>query len=248
MGQVEAPTLIAHGRSDTSMPLALAERTHTGITGSGLAVFPDGHMFFHFSQQRSLLDRVERFLRADACDSAATADTVRIAGHRLLLRALRPEEIDDEWQAMVDADPMAIAQLPDEASFRARLARSGYLENGWIDLAIDVGGTSIGRIQTFVPSGRSLPPGTFELGIGLRESVRGQGYGREALALFTDWLFERAAAEVVEAPTDPQNVAMRTVFDRVGWELAGPHQELGREWVLYRITRSQWQERQSRNG
>ena len=104
-------------------------------------------------------------------------------------------------------------------------------------------GEAIGRIQTFVPSGRALPPGTFDVGIALREDVRGRGYGREALALLTDWLFEHAAAQVVEAPTDPANVAMRTVFERVGWQLAGSQHELGREWVVYRITRPQWQAR-----
>jgi RimJ/RimL family protein N-acetyltransferase len=171
--------------------------------------------------------------------STGTPD-IRIRGSRLLLRPLRPAEVDAEWQAMVDSDPMAIAQLPDEAQFKARLRRSGQLIDGWLDLAIDLGGTSIGRIQTFVPPTRPLPPGTFEMGIGLREDKRGQGYGREALALFTGWLFEHAAAEVVEAPTDPANIAMRTVFQRVGWSFVGPLTDLGREWVMYRMTRSQW--------
>jgi RimJ/RimL family protein N-acetyltransferase len=88
--------------------------------------------------------------------------------------------------------------------------------------------------------GRPLPRGTFEVGIGLREEARGRGYGREALALLTDWLFEHANADVVEAPTDPDNVAMRTVFQRVGWTLAGPLTEFGREWVIYRFTRRRW--------
>jgi hypothetical protein len=76
---------------------------------------------------------------------------------------------------MVTADPMAIAELPDQVSFSARLQRSGHLDDGWLDLAIVVGGVSVGRIQTFVPPGRSLPAGTFEVGIGLRESARGKG-------------------------------------------------------------------------
>jgi hypothetical protein len=42
-----------------------------------------------------------------------------------------------------------------------------------LDLAIDLDGTSAGRIQTFVPRGRALPPGTFDVGIGLREHARG---------------------------------------------------------------------------
>jgi RimJ/RimL family protein N-acetyltransferase len=179
----------------------------------------------------------------DGPDAAAGIRDIRICGSRLVLRALRPDEIDEEWRAMVTANPMAIAVLPDEASFKARLQRSGHLDDGWLDLAIDLGGVSIGRIQTFVPSGRQLSPGTFEMGIGLRENVRGQGYGREALTLLTDWLFRQAAADVVEAPTDPANVAMRTVFHRVGWTLAGSLTEFGREWVLYRITRQEWEAR-----
>jgi RimJ/RimL family protein N-acetyltransferase len=170
------------------------------------------------------------------------SNPIRIRGRRLVLRPLlTAEEIDEEWQAMVTADPMAIAELPDEDSFRSRLRRSGRLLDGWLDLAIDLDGVSIGRIQTFVPAGRTLPAGTFEVGIGLRQDTRGKGYGREAVALLTNWLFEQAAAEVVEAPTDPGNVAMRAVFRHVGWEFAGSLPEYGREWVVYRITREHWQ-------
>ena len=84
------------------------------------------------------------------------------------------------------------------------------------------------------------------MGIGLREEMRGKGYGREAVALLTDWLFEQAAAEVVEAPTDPRNMAMQAVFRHVGWVLSGSLTEYGREWVMYRITRQQWQIRRAR--
>src|SRR5690348_6905177 len=100
----------------------------------------------------------------DGQDAKADIRDVRIRGSRLLLR-----EIEEEWRAMVTADPMAIAKLPEEAAFKARLRRSGHLENGWLDLAIDLDGVSIGRIQTFVPSRWTLPPGTFGVGIGLRE-------------------------------------------------------------------------------
>jgi RimJ/RimL family protein N-acetyltransferase len=181
-------------------------------------------------------------------DDAARAARVRIRGPRLLLRPLRPAEIDDEWRAMIGADPMTIAVVPDEAEFRARLGRSGTLRDGWLDLAVDRDGESIGRIQTFVPPNRSLPPGVYEVGIGLRERERGKGYGREALALLTDWLFEHAGARRVEAPTDPANVPMRTVFERVGWELVETYSEFDREWVMYAITRDRWEARRSDRG
>ncbi len=173
-------------------------------------------------------------------DASADAGPVTIRGPRLLLRPLLPGEIDAEWQAMLTADPMVIAELPDEAGFRARLRRSGRLADGHLDLAIDLDGTLIGRIQTFVPPDRPLPPGVFDLGIGLREHARGQGHGREALDLLTGWLFGHAAATVLEGATDPANIAMRTVFQRAGWAEAGTVTELGREWVLYQITRNRW--------
>ena len=116
---------------------------------------------------------------------------------------------------------------------------------GWpVKSSRNLGGTPIGRIQTFVPAGRPLPPGTFEIGIALREDMRGRGHGREALTLLTGWLFRHAGAAVVEAPTDPGNVAMRTVFGRAGWTLAGTLTEYGREWVMYRITRPEWAARE----
>jgi hypothetical protein len=97
----------------------------------------------------------------DGQEAKAGIRDVRIRGSRLLLRALQPGEIEEEWRAMVTADPMAIAELPQEAGFKARLRRSGRLEDGWLDLAIDLDGVSIGRIQTFVPPGRADLPRAF---------------------------------------------------------------------------------------
>jgi RimJ/RimL family protein N-acetyltransferase len=53
-------------------------------------------------------------------------------------------------------------------------------------------------------------------------------------------LFREAEATRVQAPTDPANLAMRAVFDRVGWHERGTLVEYGREWVLYAIERSEW--------
>jgi hypothetical protein len=53
---------------------------------------------------------------------AGTGEVV-IRGSRLLLRALRPTEIDGQRQAMVNSDPIAIVRIPDEAGFKARLRR-----------------------------------------------------------------------------------------------------------------------------
>jgi RimJ/RimL family protein N-acetyltransferase len=169
-----------------------------------------------------------------------TTDGITIRGPRLLLRPLTRAEIDVEWNAMVGSDPMSIAVLPDEQAFRARLERSGRMVDGWLDLAIDLGGRVIGRIQTFVPAGRPLGPGVFDVGIDLREDARGKGCGTEALRLLTDWLFREAGAQRVEASTDPANAAMRAVFEKVGWALVGTLHEFEREWVLYALDRDGW--------
>jgi len=168
------------------------------------------------------------------------AKGIWIHGARLVLRPFLAAEIEDEWQAMATADPTTIGAPPDEARFKARLRDSGRMVDGRVDLAIALDGAAIGRIQTFVPPDRAVPRGTYDIGIALHETTRGKGYGREALSLLTGWLFEHQGAQVVEAPTDAANVAMRTVFERVGWTLVGPTIEIGREWMLYRITRAEW--------
>lgn len=113
---------------------------------------------------------------------------VTISGERVTLRALRPDEIDEQWQEMVHADPIEIVTRLDEAAFKARLAQSGHLDNRVIDLAIDVGGTAVGRIQTFLPPDRLDQPDVYNMGIGLTADHRGHGYASDALRAFTRWL------------------------------------------------------------
>ena len=87
--------------------------------------------------------------------------------------------------------------------------------------------------QTFVPPGRTLDPGVFEVGIDLREHARGKGYGREAIAVFTDWLFDQEAAKYGVLPLDnrafsraitprPSATAGKTVFTYTGVNVGIP--------------------------
>jgi RimJ/RimL family protein N-acetyltransferase len=151
----------------------------------------------------------------------AERPTITIRGPRLVLRALTPEEIDDEWLEMAQAGPMSIAGLPSEAAFRQRLERSGLEDGGSTSRSI-LRALAIGRIQIVRPLGRTAAPRRVRGGIGLRAHARNQGHGREALSRPTDRLFEHADAVRVQAPTDPENAAMRTAFDRVGWSSSRP--------------------------
>ena len=101
---------------------------------------------------------------------------------------------------------------------RRRIANSGRLVGGWLDLAIDAEGSLVGEIDARHPP-RAMPPGVFELGIALfDEEARGRGYGTEAIALLTAHLFAELGAERVQAstavdkdfdvPPDPRFVAV----------------------------------------
>lgn len=162
-----------------------------------------------------------------------SSEPVTITGRRVVLRPLDPEEIDAEWAAMVAGDDLVVNRVPEEAAFRARLERSGRMVDGWLDLAIDVSGQAVGRIQTFVPGDRVDEPSVYNIGIGLHPPARGSGYGAEALEVFTRWLFECAGATRVEGRTDARNEAMQRVFDRLDWTLDGQVADGGREWLLF---------------
>jgi 3-oxoadipate enol-lactonase len=62
LAQIEAPTLILHGRRDRSLPLPMAEQLHLGIAGSQLRVFRGGHMFCLLTERPAFLARVDEFL------------------------------------------------------------------------------------------------------------------------------------------------------------------------------------------
>ncbi len=129
---------------------------------------------------------------------------------------------------------------------RRRIANSGRLVGGWLDLAIDAEGSLVGEIDARHPP-RAMPPGVFELGIALfDEEVRGRGYGTEAIALLTAHLFAELGAERVQASTAVDNSAMRRVFEKLGFAKEGvmrsymPAGESRDDYVLYAVTRADW--------
>ena len=129
---------------------------------------------------------------------------------------------------------------------RRRIANSGRLVGGWLDLAIDAEGSLVGEIDARHPP-RAMPPGVFELGIALfAEEVRGRGYGTEAIALLTAHLFAELGAERVQASTAVDNSAMRRVFEKLGFAKEGvmrsymPAGESRDDYVLYAVTRADW--------
>lgn len=62
LGEIHAPTLILHGKSDKTVPYALSEELHDGIAGSQLLPFEGGHIFFLMRERQRFLDAVAGFL------------------------------------------------------------------------------------------------------------------------------------------------------------------------------------------
>ena len=101
-----------------------------------------------------------------------------------------------------------------------KVVLSGELEDGRLDLAVEVDGRFVGSVQARRADG-AFPPGVFEIGIDLEVGDRGKGYGREAVRLLAERLFEREGAARVQASTDVRNAAMRRVLEYLGFEYEG---------------------------
>jgi len=128
---------------------------------------------------------------------------MRLQGPQVVLRPLRLDELDTVLAAR---DHLEIGAQPGRTRARQRLqrrlARSGRLTRGHLDLAVEVAGRLIGEIQARGHPAQTLPAGVFELGIVVYDLAdRGKGYGMEAVALLTGWLFEQAGAARVQAGT-----------------------------------------------
>lgn len=167
-------------------------------------------------------------------------ERIRIEGERVVIRPLRIDEFEDVWADRLGAEPWEQPVMPEREALRARVERSGIMQDGAVDLAIEVDGKRIGEIQSYVPPTRSLPPGAFEVGIGIGPAFRGEGYGTEAVRLFVGWLFENKGATRVHMPTVESNIAMRTVLGRLGFSVEGTTHELGHEFLFYVVTRDEW--------
>jgi RimJ/RimL family protein N-acetyltransferase len=160
---------------------------------------------------------------------------------------VRPEELDvveARHEGVVDgsrSDPGA------RERFRRRLEHSGHFFDGRLDLGIEVDGKLVGALDARRPAG-ALPPGVYELGITLfAAETRGRGYGTEAVRLLTSHLFSAGGAERVQGSTDVANVAMRRVFEQLGFVEEGvmrgfmPDDGGRADYVLYGVTKSEWE-------
>jgi RimJ/RimL family protein N-acetyltransferase len=153
---------------------------------------------------------------------------VIIRGDRVVLRPFRSEELESWFAArLASADDPTVQPVgqPDRERLRERIDRSGDVQDASLDLAIEFEGRLVGEIGTYREPGRRKRSGLFFLSVGLFDpGDQGGGLGTEAVRLLCNWLFESAAANRIEGGTAVSNGAMRTVFERLGFEFEGDRQ------------------------
>ena len=167
--------------------------------------------------------------------------SVRLRGSAVELRPFREEEFDvllAEELGEREPEPVTAQRT------RERIAASGTWGPAELLLAVDAEGALIGSCQVRRSMG-ALPPGVFELGIGLFEAARGKGYGTDVIVTVARYLFEEEGAIRVQLGTDVRNAAMRRSAEKAGyrfegvmrsfWEVPG---EAPHDYAMYARTRT----------
>src|SRR4029453_10806415 len=98
-------------------------------------------------------------------------------------RPLSMEKFEQEWESRLEMDPSVQPIMPTRDALRARFERSGIMQGGALDLAIEVDDQMTGGLQPYDPPGGTPPRGAFEIGISIDEPMQGKGYGTEAVRL-----------------------------------------------------------------
>ena len=113
--------------------------------------------------------------------------------------------------------------LPTIATPRDVLAR-GPLRNEFSGTILDRAPRRRAYRHAPVAARPLRPPDTsraWNIGIEIRPSARGKGYGAEAQRMLADWLFVSTDANRVEAQTDIENIAEQHSLDKAGFSREG---------------------------
>ena len=74
--------------------------------------------------------------------------------------------------------------------------------------------------------------GIAEIGYGISEEYQNNGYATEAVKAILEWAFSHLEVNVVEAQTDPDNIASKRVLEKCGFALNGAIGEEGPRWAF----------------
>jgi RimJ/RimL family protein N-acetyltransferase len=162
---------------------------------------------------------------------------------RLILRMFREDDFDD--YAEIFGNPEITRYLGDGeplsrfAAWRSMAFILGHWQlRGYGMWAVEErhSGVLIGRIGFFYPEGW---PG-FEIGWALNRPYWGRGYATEGAKIALDYGFRDLEREHTISLISPENLKSIQVAERLGEKLAGKTRVLGREALIYGISRADW--------
>src|SRR5262245_46264765 len=163
---------------------------------------------------------------------------------RLKLRAVRESDLDSYTEMMADGD---VARYLGDGKPLAR-------PDAWRQMALVLGhwqlrgfglwaveekatGEFVGRVGCWMPEGW---PG-FEVGWALRRAFWGKGYATEAARESLAFAFAELGRPRVCSLIRPENAPSIRVAERLGERLDGRVELMGKESLVYVITREEWQ-------
>ncbi len=150
--------------------------------------------------------------------------SIRLRGAHVILRPFRHGEFETLWAEETADRGEFQATVPNDEAYRARLRARVDASGAWtraeLLLAIEAGSVLAGDVQARRDD-ETMPPGLFDVGIGVFRDCRGRGLGTEALSLLTDYLFVEELAHRVQLSTDVDNVAMRRAAEKAGYTFEG---------------------------
>ena len=78
------------------------------------------------------------------------------------------------------------------------------------------------------------PNGIAEIGYGISEKYRNNGYAAEAVKAVSEWALTRPEVNALESETDPDNKASQRVLEKCGFVRNGKFGEEGPRFTLFR--------------
>jgi RimJ/RimL family protein N-acetyltransferase len=167
---------------------------------------------------------------------------VRLETQRLLLRWFREDDFPGYVEIATDPEAMKFIGGPQTQleAWRAMAAHIGhwyFFGYGVFAVEEKLTGKMIGRIGFMNPPGW---PG-FELGWTLRRDSWGKGYATEGARRALEYAFTELNRDHVISCIAPANVNSIRVAERLGEKVEGETELLGKNVLIYGISRKDWE-------
>ena len=170
-----------------------------------------------------------------------TQDVVQMRTARLFLRTLTEADADivkNLWSDEFKTTEAALEHIRwiNNRAYENRLVFNLYI---WVTQL----NVCIGRV--YIHAKPELN-GEVEIGYGISEAYRNNGYTTEAAKALVQYAFEKAGQDALAAIVKPENIASRRVLEKLGFvyrnnRMVTDDDGVDREFRYYQLPRSDWQ-------